>query len=75
MIAVGITAAITLSLTIFALQTKYDFTAMGGGLLVALVCLILFGLLASLMRNNVVNIAYASLGALIFGLVSSVSPY
>lgn len=68
LMAVGIVAAITLSLTIFALQTKYDFTAMGGALLVVLVVLILFGLIAAIWRNNVVNLVYASLGALVFGL-------
>ena len=30
MMAVGVCAAITLGLTVFAFQTKIDFTAMGG---------------------------------------------
>ncbi len=30
MIAVGICAAVTLGLTVFAFQTKYDFTTCGG---------------------------------------------
>ena len=32
--AAGITAAVTLGLTLFAFQTKWDFTACGGRLLV-----------------------------------------
>ena len=34
LIAVGITAAVTLALTVFALQTKIDFTVCGGDQLV-----------------------------------------
>merc|ERR1712080_344348 len=48
--------------------TKIDFTAMGGILVVALICLMMFGFFALIFRNNVVNIVYASLGALIFGI-------
>jgi len=67
MIALGITVAVVLGLTLFALQTKIDFTAMGGILVVALVCLMMFGFFAIIFRSNVVNIIYASLGALLFG--------
>jgi protein lifeguard len=68
--AVGIVAVITLALTVFALQSKWDFTAMGGALLVVLVVLLMFGIMSIFMQNRVVNILYASLGALVFGLVS-----
>merc|ERR1711872_1010760 len=37
MMAVGVCAAITLGLTVFAFQTKIDFTAMGGCLLAVLI--------------------------------------
>ena len=43
MMAVGVTAAVCLALTIFAMQTKWDFTVMGGALLVATIVLLLFG--------------------------------
>lgn len=43
MMAVGITAAICLALTLFAFQTRWDFTVMGGFLLCATVVLMLFG--------------------------------
>ncbi|OQV18840.1 putative Protein lifeguard 1 [Hypsibius exemplaris] len=66
--AVGIVAAITLALTLFALQTKWDFTAMGGALLVVLVVLLVFGIMAIFMQNKVVSLVYSSLGALVFGL-------
>ncbi|CAK1544880.1 unnamed protein product [Leptosia nina] len=69
MMAVGITAAICLTLTIFAMQTKYDFTAMGGILLCATVVLLLFGLIAIFIpRNTIVTLVYASLGALLFSI-------
>ena len=42
---------------------------MGGVLLVALICLMMFGFFALIFpSNNIVNIVYASLGALIFGI-------
>jgi len=37
--AVGMTAVVCLGLTIFAFQTKWDFTVMGAGLLVAAIIL------------------------------------
>lgn len=45
--ALGLTALITFSLTIFALQTKIDFTVIGGVLFIAtvvLLCLIIFAI-------------------------------
>ena len=51
------------------LWKEFDFTAMGGVLLVALICLMMFGFFALIFPgNNIVNIVYASLGALIFGI-------
>ncbi|XP_013172564.1 PREDICTED: protein lifeguard 1-like isoform X1 [Papilio xuthus] len=69
MMAVGITAVICLTLTLFAMQTKYDFTAMGGILLCATVVLLLFGLIAMFLPGNrIVTLVYASLGALLFSI-------
>jgi len=69
MMAIGITIIIVLGLTLFALQTKIDFTALGGILLVALLCLIMLGFFVLIFRDNkVLNIVYASLGAFIFGV-------
>lgn len=44
--AVGITAAVCLALTLFAFQTRWDFTVMGGVLFVAVIILMLFGIIA-----------------------------
>ncbi|KAL1516995.1 hypothetical protein ABEB36_000818 [Hypothenemus hampei] len=67
-ISVGVTAVVCLSLTIFAFQTKWDFTGCGGTLLVLLVILLLFGILCSFsfFRNDILDLVYASLGALLF---------
>jgi len=65
MIALGITV-ILVSLTLFALQTKIDFTAMGGILMIAVLSLFLFGIFAAIFQDRVTNIVYASLGAFIF---------
>ncbi|KAG8544273.1 hypothetical protein GDO81_022810 [Engystomops pustulosus] len=51
--ATGATILVTLGLTIFALQTKWDFTMMSGGLLVALLVLLSFGILAAIFRSMV----------------------
>lgn len=44
MLAVGICAVVTLGLTLFAFQTKIDFTMMGGVLLAATLILMIFGI-------------------------------
>ena len=53
MIAVGVTAIVTFSLTLFAFQTKIDFTMCSGGLLVLLVCLFMFGIFAMIFPGKV----------------------
>jgi len=69
MMAVGVCAAITLGLTVFAFQTKIDFTAMGGCLLAVLICFIIFGLIAAFFpASRTVRLVYASIGCIIFSL-------
>uniref|UniRef100_A0AAR5PNN6 Uncharacterized protein n=1 Tax=Dendroctonus ponderosae TaxID=77166 RepID=A0AAR5PNN6_DENPD len=68
LMAVGITTAVCLALTLFAFQTKYDFTMMGGVLLVAVIILLVFGIVAMFVHNKIVQLVYASLGALIFSI-------
>lgn len=68
LIAVGITAVVALGLTIFAFQTKWDFTMCNAGLLVLLIILIFFGLLCAIIRSKILQIFYASLGALVFSM-------
>ncbi|XP_050351764.1 protein lifeguard 1-like isoform X3 [Nymphalis io] len=68
MMAVGLTAAVCLALTLFAFQTKWDFTVMGGALLCATVILLIFGIVAIFIPGKTMTLVYASLGALIFSL-------
>ncbi|CAK1585918.1 unnamed protein product [Parnassius mnemosyne] len=69
MMAVGITAGVCLALTLFAFQTKWDFTMLGGALVAASMVLLLFGIITIFIpRNNIVNLVYASAGALLFSL-------
>ncbi|XP_075224496.1 glutamate NMDA receptor-associated protein 1 lifeguard isoform X2 [Lycorma delicatula] len=67
--AVGITAVVCLGLTIFAFQTKIDFTLMGGVLFVAVLILFVFSLLFMFIpRTNTTTLIFASVGAFIFSL-------
>ncbi|KAJ8941281.1 hypothetical protein NQ318_016946 [Aromia moschata] len=68
LMAVGITAAVCFGLTLFAFQTKWDFTMMGGILFVAVLILLIFGIVAIFVHNRIVQLVYASLGALIFSI-------
>merc|ERR1719392_30325 len=69
LMAVGVCAAITLALTVFAFQTKIDFTAMGGVLIAVLMCFIIFGFIALCFpASRTVNLVYASIGCIIFSL-------
>lgn len=68
LMAVGITAAVCLGLTLFAFQTKYDFTMCGGILLVAVIILFIFGIVAIFVKGKIITLVYASLGALIFSI-------
>jgi len=69
LMAVGVCAAITLGLTIFAFQTKIDFTAMGGVLIAVLMCFMIFGLIALFFpASRTLNLVYASIGCIIFSL-------
>ena len=64
--AFGITAAITISLTIYAGQTKYDFTTWGAGLLACLVGIILVNLLNIWIQNTFLHTVMSCFGAIIF---------
>ncbi|XP_053105179.1 protein lifeguard 1-like [Hemicordylus capensis] len=64
--AVGITAAVCFTVVIFSMQTKYDFTSCRGVLIVCLMVLFIFAILCIFIRNRILQIVYASLGALLF---------
>jgi protein lifeguard len=65
-LAVGLTAIICLALTLFAFQTKWDFTVLGGMLFVAAIVLLIFGLVAMFYKGKIMTLVYASMGALLF---------
>ncbi|KAK7481056.1 hypothetical protein BaRGS_00027692 [Batillaria attramentaria] len=73
LLAAGITAAVCLAISLFAIQTKIDFT-MCSGLLFALVMVLFFFGWACLISyyawgyNSILNTVYAGLGALVFAL-------
>lgn len=67
-LAVAITAVLCFGLTLFAFQTKWDFTVMGAGLFVAVLVLMVFGFLAIFFHSKVVTLIIACAGALIFSL-------
>lgn len=54
-----------------SLQSKYDFTSCRGVLFVCLIVLLLFSILCIFIRHRILDIVYASLGALLFTCVSS----
>ncbi|XP_072910575.1 protein lifeguard 1 [Hemitrygon akajei] len=64
--AVGATTFVAFGLTLFALQTKWDFTKGTGILFVILLVLLAFGILCAIIRSYWLQIIYASLGTLVF---------
>ncbi|KAH8285632.1 hypothetical protein KR054_011836 [Drosophila jambulina] len=68
LIAVGITAAVALGLTLFALQTKWDFTMCSGMLVSCLVVFIIYGIISILYPSKVIALLYASLGVMLFSI-------
>jgi hypothetical protein len=69
LIAVGLTCAVTVALTIFAFQTKIDFTTCGGMLCAMLVVLMIGGIMIPIFGvSKWTVVAYGSAGALIFSL-------
>ena len=66
LVAITVTAIVAVSLTIFAFQTKIDFTIYSGLMFVVLICLIVFGIIAIIFPNDILTAVYGSLGALVF---------
>ncbi|XP_058833533.1 protein lifeguard 1-like [Topomyia yanbarensis] len=66
--AVGITCAICFGLTLFSLQTKWDFTMMGGFLFVGLLVVFMFGIIVAFFPGSVASSVYSACGALLFSL-------
>lgn len=68
LIAVGICAGVTLALTLFAFQTKYDFTTCGGMLCAMLMVLFIAGIVVAIWPSKYAIIGYGVAGALIFSM-------
>lgn len=76
LVAIGITAAVCLAISLFAIQTKIDFTMCSGLLFVLCMVLFFFGisvLICYLVTGNsfatyVMNCVYGGIAALVFGL-------
>jgi len=68
LIAAGVCAVVVLALTLFAFQTKIDFTMCGGFLFVSVIVLMCFGFIMIFWHDKVAYLIYSCLGALIFSL-------
>jgi len=63
------TGVIVLGLTLFAFQTKHDFTSLTGIMWILLLGLMAFGLIRLLFPHNKwTEVAYSSMGAMVFGV-------
>ncbi|XP_064541780.1 protein lifeguard 1 [Drosophila montana] len=65
LLAVGITAVLVVALSIFAIQTKYDFTAWGGVLITVVICLLILAFAGAFLRGTFGETAVSCLGALL----------
>ncbi|XP_063697378.1 protein lifeguard 2-like isoform X2 [Culicoides brevitarsis] len=68
LMAVGLTAGVCLALTLFAFQTKWDFTVIGGSLCAATFCLLFLGIFAIIFPGKILSLVYASLGVVLFSV-------
>ena len=66
LICLGITFLITVSVSIFACQTKYDFTTKGGILFVALICLLFLMILQFFFRDQIFGLLISIFGTFLF---------
>ncbi|MXQ83363.1 hypothetical protein E5288_WYG001420 [Bos mutus] len=66
--ATAATALVTLSLSLFALQTKWDFTLLNGMLFVLIFVLIIYGIILIFIQAYWLHLLYAGLGTVIFSL-------
>ncbi|XP_060051685.1 protein lifeguard 1 isoform X1 [Erinaceus europaeus] len=66
--ATAATAMVTFLLTLFAVQTKWDFTVLSGVLFVVVFVLIIFGLLIIFIRSYWLRLVYAALGTVVFSV-------
>lgn len=68
LIAAGLTTAMVVGLTLYAIYTKKDFTIMGGLLTVCLIVFIIASLIGAVVRNEILNLILAAIGVILFGV-------
>ncbi|XP_075259778.1 protein lifeguard 3-like [Convolutriloba macropyga] len=66
MLALGITTLVTISVSVFSFQTKFDFTKWLGVAIAVSFCLFFFGIFCIIFRSNVMHTVYAGIGAVLF---------
>nr|XP_011729106.1 protein lifeguard 1 isoform X1 [Macaca nemestrina]XP_011729107.1 protein lifeguard 1 isoform X2 [Macaca nemestrina] len=64
--ATAATTLVTLALTLFALQTKWDFTLLNGVLFVFCFVLLIYGIILIFVRSYWLHLLYAGLGTVLF---------
>lgn len=64
----GLTAFMSVGLSIFAIQTKWDFTKIGGGLFVALFLFTIIGIVAAILRSHYLELILAYVGVVLFSI-------
>lgn len=68
LIAIAVTAAMCFALTLFAFQTKFDFTVCNGVLFVALILFMILGFVAMFFPSKIMHLVYGSIGVLLFSI-------
>ncbi|XP_063676691.1 protein lifeguard 1-like [Bolinopsis microptera] len=68
LVAIATTLGIVIALTIFAFQTKYDFTILTGILFCVSISLLVFVILVVLLHSRVLYLVYATLGACLISI-------
>ncbi|KAK0177679.1 hypothetical protein PV328_001708 [Microctonus aethiopoides] len=68
LIAAALTVAVCLALTIFAFQTKWDFTTLNASLFIALLLFTAFGISTIFLYSKILSLIYATCGVLLFSL-------
>ncbi|XP_077993264.1 protein lifeguard 2-like [Glandiceps talaboti] len=72
LLALGICAGVCLSVTVFSIQTKYDFTSCVGILFAVLMAFFWFGFFCIFFYSEILQVVYAGIGAVIFTVILAV---
>ncbi|CAK9303465.1 unnamed protein product [Gordionus sp. m RMFG-2023] len=66
LMAMGICCVVCFAVILFSIQTRFDFTKLGGILFVFCIILFVFGILTIFTHNKIMNTVYAAFMALLF---------